>query len=433
MADKIDKFFRDKLRKEQVPFDPALWEEAAALLDQKDKKKRLLWWLIPAGALVGLLLGFFWFFQQDGGHHLKDSNKEAVANIVRGSDKTGADTSSFSKEEPESTIPKDNAQNSFELGRSNGPTTKSASFSNENLSKAGWEKSNAKSGSETNNINKSNFHLFNDAATESKDITGTQEEGPSQTTFIQEISNGKVFEKESLHTKVPEFIDFLPASFLEKPISAKAPKPADISIRIPGERGWAAGVELATHGLAGTGGNTFLSPELGGWTGFDFSLNWGIRLGLAYQYISGELDRSETTTRVSYSFGSENSQQQLRVTGAHFLTLPVWVHRNIRDHQLQIGLKPMYLLALTGKKETRYYPNGGSLASVESQTGTIPDARKGFPWNLGILLRYAYPLQRFKVGVSGQYYTRPLLEAADDNAKPLQPYSLGLFVQYRLK
>ena len=33
MADNLDKYFRDNLGKEQVPFGPTLWEKAAARLD----------------------------------------------------------------------------------------------------------------------------------------------------------------------------------------------------------------------------------------------------------------------------------------------------------------------------------------------------------------------------------------------------------------
>lgn len=52
--DKFDQQIREVLTKQHFAYDPAAWEQAAAMLDQEQRKKRLFWWIWPS--LVLLLL-----------------------------------------------------------------------------------------------------------------------------------------------------------------------------------------------------------------------------------------------------------------------------------------------------------------------------------------------------------------------------------------
>ncbi len=63
--DNFDKQIREVLTNKHFAYDPAAWEQAAALLDQQQRKKRLFWWIWPVlGVLLITIVGAVQYAQQ---------------------------------------------------------------------------------------------------------------------------------------------------------------------------------------------------------------------------------------------------------------------------------------------------------------------------------------------------------------------------------
>ncbi|MCB0662885.1 MAG: PorT family protein [Saprospiraceae bacterium] len=428
MADNLDKYFRDNLGKEQVPFDPTLWEKAAARLDEKDKKRRLIFWWIPVGlgvVLIALYFGLPSF--EKGENHNGNEEMNLILPVAEGNDVNSSqmkqkEASKIQEEQVDLQPKKEDIRQIADFQ----PQEKGES--NANASETKKQLAVEPTSAAATNINLKAGPL----AQSSTDATSN-----IQTVSQNPIEKALAEEEEPVLTNrnlaVPKQMAFPELTQFEPVLPDEGPTLADIAIFIPGERGWSYGFSLEGLAQPGNEQQIFYSGGIGAFGAFNFSLEWGVQAGLEYRYLTGKFGSIASTTQLNYGFGSEYSEQELKMTGMHFLEVPVLLNRNYRDHRFSFGVKPSYLLNLSGKKEIRQYPNGGVLAKVEAQSGTLTNVEDFNRWNMGLILKYAYPIKQIQVGISGQYMLHPLVVSDADLEPFAKQYSFGVFLQYHLK
>jgi hypothetical protein len=422
MADRIDKFFKNKISREEIPFDEELWMQASAELDARKRKRRLIFWILPIGlGLAGIL---FWNFNNKEIHPRK--------NAVEANEVAGNLNDSKEIKNPNSEPQIHNQEKSFTQSSSKNTQTNKTNTEkrpsqkpiNPNENKAVTIAIDEEL-PERNVIDKKEFTKFiqtedplkiestiNPEETDALELNSA----PISFTNLKELPF-RVFEINSL--------------ILQEEESASEELPI---IPLPPFRGLDFSVIVSSVYGFGESANSFYAYQ----AGFTFekylSKKWSLGLGLSYHFRNGNFGQLNQSTQKTYGFGSESNLQRLNLTGIHAVELPIFVSYHWKNNHVNAGFLTRRTLGFSGEKEVQSSSDNLPFTRVAASNGKINDSMLQPGFEYGFSLQYGYQWRQFRFGMLGNSLLNPFSWTDSDGfVRNTAPYSLGVYAQYRLK
>ncbi len=420
---KIDKFFRDGMNKEQhFPFQEAHWEDALRLIEASEKQRKrrfgfLRWSLL---LLVGVAVGAgFW----QSNHGTVGTNSEKVAGNAKttvSSYEDKAQSINEAKTAGAATVDTVSAHNtttttttSLQQTANNTESKKVIPFQStvdKKGNKGSKERKNADAATLLSVTGKNATSEIAVSTTKEINGTGYAASTATSTTILSEIATSATTRNEirkaepslgvassqnatstglSINDASEQNEKHLVANVALLPLllpnlvatQTFAPKPQKVDCPVIPRFSpfWRFGLVADAYAPISQrtqfGGGVVVSRA--------FNTHWRAETGLQYQFLQGSLPNTKNASQVQYSFGKSINLYELKPNQIHRLMLPVSLQYTHGAHMIEFGGAAHYLAGVRGN-----LTSADSMGTI-NQRGWVPtDGLRKL--NVGLFTGYRY-------------------------------------------
>ncbi len=408
----VDKFFKEKLKDREIPFDEHYWKQASEMLDAQDRRRRSKWWFFILTALL-LIAGSWYIWRAD---NLVDRTKvtgtTAIDNLTKQEGNSAQQTEQSLQEQAI-------GQSGDELFGKSQKSTNNLTEEQPGLSFTNKPKTLRNDPSKYEAISKIekpkaiNESLKNwpsgkphDSSTPTIDnIAEVATRATENANLIQSTTDPLTYTEQSGQTTDPapktedasiesmQELFLLPSHYpiLESPqysirqkVIAEKVKPVQWAVK--------AGPTLhnATSGASG-----LIGAAVGVQWNFAIRPHWRLGAELLYEYRDGHFMTTNQSRTTVYSFGKTIQLNQLIPDNLHYVSLPVYMQYRWNAYALEAGLAPAFLTGIRGRvyvneqsgKQSWIEPHEFRKFHLQLMAGSRFHLAGG--WDIGLRVRYA--------------------------------------------
>jgi len=450
--DRLDEFMRQKFAEDQpeqrLAFREDYWLQAQALIEADERRRRRGFWLWWLGIGLALLLAGWWFFAE-GGKQPREIAGTAETPVQELSGRLSDSANAGASADKWATPPSSELQQANER---KADRNRVGVF--ESINPAGREAVSEKQTGGSSGRSAKRSELVDPVGSpvpKTKIPANLPVEKPGLNAAVNPAT-GMAALPQTADQAVPEILPQaklkqaewaamdqlpLPVQSLTRPLPELewpnlAPPLAEAPERL---RTWRRQVGLVAGGSSALG---HLKNERAGFgAGLSAGLHrrgkpWSLNADLFWRFRPGSLSDStfETVEQLKYSFGYTLDRIDQRVTGTHWLELPLYAQYHLTAVNIEAGLMPSLMLFVQGRRETtRETSLAPEPVALERRLVRL-DNRWFAKWHAGVFAGVAWqPTNHVQLGLRLHYQPGRLVTDADASSPDRRPFWADLRVR----